>query len=176
MKKREKKAGPISKQLRATAFHEAGHAVAAFHLGIVVKRVSIVRGEDHNGLVSSSLPKGFDPDSVNLRNRGIVESNIIMCLAGPIAEKHFTGRYNHVGARQDYRTSIDLACLTCGSDKECERFVEWLWVRSENLLKHPRNQQAVKALAEVLLQRKAVSGRLARRVWKSVTKPKRINF
>jgi ATP-dependent Zn protease len=38
-------------ELRATAYHEAGHAVIAIALGLTIKKVNIIKGQDYNGYV-----------------------------------------------------------------------------------------------------------------------------
>lgn len=40
----------MSPDLRATAFHEAGHAVAAWQLGLGIKSVTIEPGANYLGL------------------------------------------------------------------------------------------------------------------------------
>src|SRR4051794_59014 len=45
--------------LRATAYHEAGHAVAEHALGLTVNKVSIIPGEGFNGVCRSPGALGY---------------------------------------------------------------------------------------------------------------------
>ena len=57
MRKRSKK------QLEATAYHEAGHAVRAYRYDIKIKSVTIKPDEDSLGRITSdNLLKGLHPD------------------------------------------------------------------------------------------------------------------
>jgi ATP-dependent Zn protease len=76
------------KKLKEVAYHEAGHAVAAFLMRRRFKKVSIIpEGNalgclDGCGWRSKQNPE-YD-DVARLRNR--IEGQIIISLAGPVAE------------------------------------------------------------------------------------------
>ena len=92
---------PQVESLKATAYHEAGHAVMAELLDIPFEHVTIVRKENGLGhLKYQRFPKWFRPDSAqwfrpdsaSTRTRRRIESHIRICFAGGIAEKRFKGR------------------------------------------------------------------------------------
>src|SRR3712207_7320913 len=69
--------------LAATAFHEAGHAVAAWHLGLRLDEVSIVSVEDRRGEQKGRVKCGW----------GDARSNAIYLLAGGITQDLFCPGY-----------------------------------------------------------------------------------
>jgi hypothetical protein len=124
---------PGSRQT-ATAYHEAGHAVISHFLGLPIGRVSIVRDADTLGRVlHRPVGEWFQPDVVmNDRTRLRIERGIVVLFAGVIAERKFTGRYNHVGAKGDYDQVVDLAHFVTGSDGEAALFQRWLREKAIN--------------------------------------------
>ena len=84
-------------KLKRTAYHEAGHAVGAFVMSKRFKKVSIIPNPDGESLGrlsgcvwNSKLNPEFDGGA---RLRHLVEAQIIIFLAGPVAEAKLTGRY-----------------------------------------------------------------------------------
>ncbi|MDP9343010.1 MAG: hypothetical protein M3Q23_13170 [Actinomycetota bacterium] len=98
--------------MRATAYHEAGHAVAALFLGSSAVSISI--GEDEVqgtlGHVRRRRPStawtqrlkelNYDADfgGMGCRVRRIIERDIMITLAGPVTEARLRGRSNWAGA------------------------------------------------------------------------------
>jgi hypothetical protein len=89
----------------ATAYHEAGHAVAALLLGVGFKSVSIVETEDTLGRLLHSEPPAWWWEAVEeadyastwgqfipTRTRRRVEQRIILALAGAETESEATDR------------------------------------------------------------------------------------
>jgi hypothetical protein len=151
-------------QLKRTAYHEAGHAVVSFALRRAVRRVSIVPGEEFLG--RCTLAQAGDPDGLPERQeRARAEREILVLLAGGLAEAKLAGRHNHAGASQDIDAAFSWATRVSGSMEEAEAYLAWLRVRARHLLDVPEHWSAVEALAAELLQRREVSGRAARRVY-----------
>ena len=81
------------RQLRAAAFHEAGHAVAAYHLHVRLRRISIGADEgDALGWLDLWLPHVTRDQADNIRQAQAVERDIIVLLAGAQAERVGLGR------------------------------------------------------------------------------------
>jgi hypothetical protein len=95
-------------ELRSTAFHEAGHAVAAYHLGRGFGRVSIEPDEDSLGRVRHHAGRknpvaaieiadyeasfgGF----INGKLRRRLEIDVMIGLAGGLVEQELTGKEQH---------------------------------------------------------------------------------
>src|SRR5437867_3805113 len=78
-----------TKTLTATAYHEAGHAVAAYFLGVRLKSVTIEPGDDsavrthHQDLID----KRIEYEEITDRTRLNIERTVMICLAGQEAQK-----------------------------------------------------------------------------------------
>jgi ATP-dependent Zn protease len=136
-------------QDECTAYHEAGHAAAAFALRRAVRWVSIVPDEARGtlGFCASRLMPGFRPDlDRSPRNRAAVEREVIINFAGGIAEERFRGRKNRAGAAGDVATAVDLASTVCGSIEETSAYLAWLHIRAKNLVNSPVHWPGIEAL------------------------------
>jgi hypothetical protein len=83
---------------------------------------------------SPLVDAGLDFDgSDHARNR--VERAIMICLAGPIAQRHFAPRsWRHWHGGPDYLTAFDLAFRVNGSPRAAKTHMKWLEVRTQDLL------------------------------------------
>jgi hypothetical protein len=74
-----------------TAYHEAGHAVAAIILGRPFKTVNIIGNEQWGGLIAyKAMPKKIrELDHSDARVIQIIERNIIVTFAGGIAQRRY---------------------------------------------------------------------------------------
>ena len=100
----------ITKKLKATAYHEAGHCVAASSFGLSIESVSI-----HSDAGSYGRLKGKEWFKWNAVQPARIAKNrliAIVSLAGPEAETKFLGRRNKTGALDDefkcYKYAHDL--------------------------------------------------------------------
>lgn len=138
---------------RATAYHEAGHAVVAYRLGAEVRHVTIVpdhdsRGHFAHGDLFCALGRGSD--------RANLERAIKICLAGPLAQKRFRRRsYCRRNGRQDYDCATGLARYLAGSAGERE-FLRYQERRTHALVEHYWNE--IELVARALLERDELSG------------------
>lgn len=149
------------KRLRATAYHEAGHAVVMWELRSRqgergFEHVTIVPNEEQGSLGhcrNVPAPSDFHPD-VETRPEDVVrlQDDIVATFAGTEAEKRYTGRYNHVGADSDYHHAVELADYLVGSNEECEALLRWLMVRTRALVAQPHVWAMIEALAAALLE------------------------
>jgi len=109
-------------KLKKTAYHEAGHAVAAFAIGKRFRKASILPEADSLGrLTKCGWKSKLDPeldDSERLRLRRMVEAETIFCLAGAVAEAKLTDRYNHIGASGDYQDAVFYATYVTDSTRK----------------------------------------------------------
>ena len=155
------------KKLKATAYHEAGHAVAAFAMGKRFKKVSVIPNSDEDSLgrVSgcgwkSKLNPEFD-DGARVRN--LVEAQIIILLAGPVAEAKLTGQFNHIGASKDYEYVVRYASYLTGSSDETTAYINWLIEKTKNVLSTYR-WNALEQLADELIKRREIAYKAAREI------------
>jgi hypothetical protein len=155
------------RKIEATAYHEAGHAVAAFLLFRAVKRISIVPDDETSGPVEHYPIRGtwFQPDvEIDMRARRHMETSITLLLAGPSAERKATGRWNRVGASGDIDAACDLALRLVGSERQFTHY--WAWRRqiALDLWEDEHAWGLAQRLTVELLERKKMSGREAREV------------
>jgi hypothetical protein len=161
--------GRVTKALRATAYHEAGHAVVAWLQGHGFKGVSIVADEAAGSVgrvIVNRAPRWFRPDvQMDRRHRTLCEMEIRELLAGSEAERRFTGRRNHVGARRDHERAVDYAdWVTGGSVDEVEPYLDRLSVEVALMFDDDIRWRAVQRLAEELVLRGELSGSEARSI------------
>ena len=154
-------------KLKKTAYHEAGHAVAAFILRKRFKKISIIPNPYENSLGrlsgcgwKSNLNPEFDEDG---RLRHMVETQIIIFLAGPVAEAKLTGRYNHIGASKDYEGAVLYASYVTGSSEETSAYINWLLEKTKNILSIYR-WDAVELLAGELIKRREIGYKTTREI------------
>jgi len=167
---------------QATAYHEAGHAVAAFYVERAFTNISIEEDEDSFGRVIRRAPgEWFRPDAeVDGRTRRRIEQDIMIGLAGPLAEERFTGTSNDAGAGlimpegmdvgillpgSDLQRVVDLSLyVSGGGDDEASAFVEWLRQRTLSLLNQHWPSRSLEELAAQLLVDRTLSWKRAKQV------------
>lgn len=152
-------------KIKATAYHEAGHAIAAYTLQIPMWDISIEADKDYLGYLLLKYPKWFQPDiDYDSRTSDFVKKRIMVALAGREAEKIITGRYNNIGAESDLNTVREFAMRIISDPKEIEAYIKWLRLSTINLLKVPYRWKLIETLAEELLQRKHLKRKEVREV------------
>jgi ATP-dependent Zn protease len=102
----------------ATAYHEAGHAVVALAYDRPVHRVSVLPNQLFAGLCE--FQKGKTRGSVD-----VVEREILISLAGMVAEARHTGTYDRAAAGRDLRQARAWA-FQRADERQLER-----WRRSK---------------------------------------------
>jgi hypothetical protein len=159
----------VRRFVERTAYHEAGHAVAAFALRRAVKHLSIVSDTESNGrVVNHKLPDTFHPDyEDDARTRAFIEREIMIFLAGGVALQKFQGHRRRLGDCQDQRGAVDLANHVCGDPDESLAFIAWLRERTRLLLNQPWHWRAVEDIARTLVEHKELTGRRARRIFQA---------
>ncbi|MGL4460522.1 MAG: cell division protein FtsH, partial [Planctomycetia bacterium] len=142
-----------------TAYHEAGHAAVALALGRTVDRVSIKA--NHLRLGWCLFGKGsFKP------TKDLIETEILVLLAGLAAEARHTGRYSWGGADRDLRDVRAMTKLRAGgAGKQVERLERRMLDKTEHLLDDPAVWRAVEKIAAELIEKTTISGRAARHLF-----------
>ncbi len=140
-----------------TAYHEAGHAVAALALGRQVDHVSVLPGRDFLGTCEFKKAV-FRP------SEDWLEREILISLAGLAAEARLTGEYAHDAAGRDLQYVRRLAVQRAG-ERRAERLERRLLAKVEHLLAQEGNWRGVELIAAELLRCGEISGRTARHLF-----------
>lgn len=147
-------------RLLATAYHEAGHAVVAVLLGRSVHKVTIAPGQMFAGvrLGACEIGKGRARAS-----RDWLEDEVLILLAGMVAQSQLTGDYCRNGAAQDLaavRRLLEQARAT--NERQLERLEQRMIDKCEHLLADEAACKAVESIAVELLKKTTISGRAVR--------------
>ncbi len=137
-----------------TAYHEAGHAVMALVFDRPVQKVSIL--PDQRRLGHCELRKG-----VSRASQDRLETDILILLAGVVAEAIHSGAYNWTGAAMDLQSVRRLAVMRSGQG-QADKLTRRLLAKTEHLLHQTRHRNAIDQIAAELLEKKSISGRAAR--------------
>jgi hypothetical protein len=161
---------PTKNELRAAAYHEAGHAVVALRYRRKVLEVTIASSDEVPACELDRVMDRFDLSC----GEGIPASDIQILFAGGVAEcMSSDSTYRHGvwdgSVPRDYYWDPDvdneqeeirfgqyLATHICYTAEEYTAFIIWLRVRTENILR--LEWHAVEAVAGVLLERTTLTG------------------
>lgn len=151
-----------TKALIATAYHEAGHAVAAYHFGVRVKSVTIQPTDDSLGAVIHArldrrTAEMVEYGSITPGGREKVERMVVIVYAGGVAERQHKGRHNHRGAQLDYSTVINYIDKLSGSPEQTEAYLRWLYIRTVDLVTNVLWPE-IEVVAQALLEYRTLSG------------------
>ncbi|HEX6987018.1 MAG TPA: hypothetical protein VF170_16690 [Planctomycetaceae bacterium] len=150
----------------ATAYHEAGHAVMALVHGRPVQRVSIK--PDERWLGRCEFRKGrFGA------YKDLLETEILIQLAGLAAEARHTGRYGWDEAAEDLDVVRSLLGSRGENDRRADRLERRYLDKAEHILDRPGLWLAVERIAAELLNRTTISGRAARHLVEEAAKTRR---
>ena len=144
----------------ATAYHESGHAVVAISLGRQIKKATIKRANLQTGgvrLGAVMFEKGRSKPTDDW-----LEDEVMILLAGMVAESSFTGRYCDQGASVDLRAVDRLLDNRVRTERQLVKLRQRLLNKTEHLLAEPAHAMAVEAVVKELLLKGEVSGRLVR--------------
>ena len=91
-----------------------------------------------------------------------LEDEVLILFAGMVAESHFTGAYCPHGAGQDLRAISRLTQTRGGSEQQLKRIQRRMLDKTEHLLSDETIAQAIRLVAEELLAKTTISGRLVK--------------
>jgi hypothetical protein len=148
-------------RLRRVAVHEAGHAVAAVLFRHGLRRATVEPGEDSLGhILTNRLPRSvrraLELEWPTAAQRRRVDGFLTMLLAGPAAERRLAGRWNHVGAGQDYADAADVAMRASQDEADMNSQIEAAVGRS--IAFADDHWPAIEAVAEALAMRGTLTG------------------
>lgn len=151
----------------ATAWHEAGHAVMAVSLGRSIEKVTISPARLQTGgsrLGICKIQKGRSK-----RSNDRLEEDVMILLAGMVAESRITGRYCPDGAAQDLAFVEQLLSTRASNERQLERLTRRILDKTEHILSEESHAQAIKLVAEELVSKVTISGRAVRHFFQQAT-------
>jgi len=150
--------------LRPLAYHRAGHAVVALHLGVTCPGASLRADDD--AFAGLGIPDWVRPnDELDERTRIWVDQHVQVTWAGLLAEVEFCDvpvAEANAAAGDDLARLDDLAAFVTGGSEELDAYLEWLRCRTLNVLRHHWIAPQVRTVADALLTRSPLSGRQVR--------------
>lgn len=154
-----RKSNEINRRAHA-AYHEAGHAVAAWEQGIDIESLTIPRDAGHGSEAErchdAELTGDFAWDTT-VANRIRMESLVFVTLAGSIAEQLAAhDNYDSVHAQNDREHAIELAAYFM-SPEVTEKYLVYIDAWLEDFFAEPLQWAAVEELAGNLLRKERLS-------------------
>ncbi|MDA1012834.1 MAG: cell division protein FtsH [Planctomycetota bacterium] len=146
--------------LTATAWHEAGHAGMAVSLGRPIEKVTISPSQLQSGdsrLGACKIQKGRSKASQDQ-----LEDEVLILLAGMVAESRFTGRYCTEGAAHDLRSVEQLLSMRATNERHIQKLARRMLNKTEHVLGGEQHAKAIEAVAQELLRKETISGRAVR--------------
>ena len=155
-------------RLRLTAYREAGRAVMCMVQRRGFKFVTIVSKEESRGRVRLTPIQLYD------KRRGQVyrekaEREIVIDLAGPIAEKIARGQRQWRGTGSDLLSphrAIELASQMHDGHDTVRAYLKYLWFQTRDTLLKREHWKAVQILAAELIDNRRISGSRARELFR----------
>jgi ATP-dependent Zn protease len=147
----------VDPKLRKTAYHEAGHAVAAHELEVKIGQISIIPDDSYGRVLTNFLVSNPDVDKTD-KNRIQMEKNVMIYFAGFIAEKLYDEKSNITYSKYDIHLAEEHLDFFVSSNEELQKYIDYLWVRTINLFT-PMVWAKTSFLVRELLMRKRLSGK-----------------
>ena len=147
-------------RLTATAFHEAGHAVMALSLGRTVGKVTIEPSKSQFG--GARLGMCHVDKERYKSSKTWLEDEVMILLAGMVAESLVTDQYCQQGAAQDLQSARRLMETRIKTERQLQRLEKRMLNKTEHLLSEAAEQKAVQVIARELLRKKTITGRAAK--------------
>jgi hypothetical protein len=146
---------------RSTAYHEAGHVVAAVAQGVALRAITIVpdKQEGYAGRVQhGDLTSRVNLEADNTaRTRSRIERQIVIALAGAAAQRRYDRRsWRSFHSSSDYEVAANLADAISSSPAASEAFLKWLAAATDDLI--TARWAEVEKIAKALLCRARASG------------------
>ena len=154
------------RRLIAAAFHEAGHAVAAYHVRIRFRRIAIGKDQakDLGWLELWLAPQAAADGVADVRTGHLIERSIIVLLAGSQAERVVLGHAKYLGSGLDFYEAVRYAGYLCRTRAEMSAYLRWMQLRVHALVGSPAWRGPIEALAASLVRCRELGAQEARRI------------
>lgn len=146
-----------TKLLESVAYHEAGHAVAAWRVGVRLHELSMIEAYRHHG--RAAPPPYFEP--FTRRGGGEaevsahrIENMVLVCLSGPEAQRRFfPTHFRRSHAVPDFDQATELLTYLTSEPGEREAYFRLIDIRARNLVSDVVAWRGIEHLAAALLDR-----------------------
>ena len=165
----------VNKRQFATAYHEAGHVVIGYELGLPLGKhgVSIISNGDSAGRAHVPFTFRNSPEfDKSDRMRLHVERQAMVYFAGAEAQRKFNPRsVRHFHASSDYQNAVDLLSYFFES-QVLEAYISFLVVRTRQTVNCASVWARIIAVAEALERQGHLTRHEAESVMKSAVSSK----
>jgi ATP-dependent Zn protease len=107
----------MSMKIERTAYHEAGHAVASYHLHVAFSYISITPDEDSWGRVKHPKLSNFKPEWDDSPREQIAQETYLL-LAGQVRRESLPIGNSEI---KDWQSVINLASYSAETTKSYQR-------------------------------------------------------
>jgi hypothetical protein len=144
----------------STAYHEAGHAVSAWHYGFRLKRISIVEDAESLGHCEYAKSLGkVDFAYLTLAKEQKIHNRIISGFAGGLAQRRFNPRsYRHVSSRSDEEVIVRLVASLANVDSVATALYAYLRAIAETVVEV--RWALIQVVAKELVERRVFDGKV----------------
>ena len=160
----------MENQLKVTAYHEAGHAVACWRFGWPISRVSIVLKDAYLGAVTADDPTlNIRPDMDGSKGaKQAMRESIVVCCAGPRAQVRYDASSWHDGhGEKDFKVAGGLALRLGGISERANALGEKLDAEAQALVES--HWAEIEAVATALLEHKELDGDVIKELLEALT-------
>jgi len=162
---------PDSLRQKATAIHEAGHAVVAISHELPITSLTIQPGEEYRGrVVYPGVPDYVSdeghPEFSYDKERNYMEAHALSSFAGSIAEFEYYRTIgkpkpeqwmgDNSGAQEDRNQAYEWVTRLIASEEELQPYTDWLFVRAKTRV--TLYWEPIQAVQEALLQQTTLTG------------------
>jgi len=147
-----------ARKLATIAHHEAGHAVAAFHVGMEAKPIKFISGDETKSH-HIATPYFSDEDLDNLVWEGVtgdlqkrIENDAFISLVGPWAQKKYNPKgFRKTHAEGDYQAAMKLLSGVREDEEVLEHYVKMINLEARNFVQDKFKWKIICHLANALL-------------------------
>lgn len=153
----------MKKPFTATAYHEAGHAFAAWHFRFKVKKASIVPNAKDGSAGHVLTKTGLHHRSLEYNNPsgariGRLHERIVSLMAGHVAQRRYRASSVRPYHAQSDRNAVADVLLSIHAKNELSHVIRYLETRTRNLITKPMHWFVISHLAGELLKRQTMTG------------------
>jgi len=159
-----------TQNILSIAYHEAGHAVAAYRFNIQPKALTIIGEGDVAGeitpapYISDDNMKGYESGKLTAVTKLNLEIDAFISLAGPLAQMKFDPwEFKHNYAESDYHQAIGLLSIIEEDDEVLELYFDLIDMRARKFVASRTNWKTIGHLAKAVLDQSKMSSHAVKR-------------